>query len=796
MCRVVKLVVKLGRTPASFKSFLQWEWPLMPRLLATLTWSLCISLSADALAQPAITYTVPLGVTIGKESDLEIVGTKLKGATGLWTSLGASASLTPDIKDNGQQDTQITYRLSVPAETPPGIAGLRVATGIGTSYLQLFVVDDLPIIKTTANHYSLPTAQEITLPVAIDGSSVAERSVYYKFAAKKGQRVSLEVIARRLASALDPVIRLLDGDGNEIAYSDDQPGLTGDCRLAHTFAQDGTYYIELRDIRYLGGATYRYHLRVGNFPLANVPYPLAAQKGKAAKVTLVTASAEVVPPLAVNILQNTSAQSVPLGAKLPGGQGSAMVSLIASDMPETIEAEPNDKPEQATALTLPQGVSGRFEKPGDRDYYQFTATKGQKFSFAGVTRQVGSPTDLFMRIYDSAGKKLAEAEDVGTGEGKIALTVPADGNYRLMVEDLHQRGGPEHVYRIAATVVEPGFTLVSDAVRVNPPKNGVFVFNVTAARVDFTEAISLSVEGAGQGLVLKDHIIPKGKNVTNLKVTIPAALDAGTYRDIKIVGSAKIGEKMVRAEARTLSAARKLNPLLAYLPLPLDGSIGLGVGPVFPDFFQLSLSPAQPVFAELVKSTTLTVNAKRLNKFVDPITLKVEGLPEGVTAKVVPIAKSKNSAAIVLTGPEKLAQKETKIKITAAGTHQNQPRQVVLDTTLKVVPPLQISLAPARPLEVGKKQKLKFVATRFGGEKGPITLTLKNLPQGVTAPADLKIAEGKNDLEIELTAAADAAPGKVENLLVTATTKVKDQPITVDSTPSALEVVAVAAKKK
>ena len=76
------------------------------------------------------------------------------------------------------------------------------------------------------------------------------------------------------------MLRLLTADGRELAFSDDEPATGADSRFSHKFDAAGDYYLEIRDIRYQGGAAHRYRLRLGDFPLPSVPYPLAATKGR------------------------------------------------------------------------------------------------------------------------------------------------------------------------------------------------------------------------------------------------------------------------------------------------------------------------------------------------------------------------------------------------------------------------------------------------------------------------------------------------------------------------------------
>jgi hypothetical protein len=744
-----------------------------------------------ALAQaPSLTHVVPAAVAPGQTTDVTLFGANLAGANKVWTSLPGEAKLADGIEKNGTEAAKVVYRFTVPADAPAGIGGLRIATGQGVSNLRLLMIDDLPSLADNGKNKTVAEAQELNLPIAIDGACEAESYDYYNFTAAKGQRVSVEVVARRLGSALDPVVRLLTTAGRELAYSDDEPGLSGDSRLAIVIPEDGTYLLELRDIQYTGGAGHRYRLRVGNFPLASVPFPLGAKQGSAASVSLAGPSVEGISPMQVNIAAGDATQ-VNVAAKLPGGQGSGFARLVVSDLDEAIEAEPNDQREQSTAVTLPAAINGRLEKAKDRDYYKFEAKKGQRFIFTGLTRTLGSPTDLFMRVVKADGASVAEAEDTGTDEGVLNFTAPDDGVYHLMAEDLVRRGGPDHAYRIEVRPYQPGFSLSLEADKFDAPKGGVFLAKVTAARRDYNGPITLELQGAGEGFVLKNNVIPEGKPDTQLSVTLPDRFAPGDLLNVAIVGKAKIGETEFIARARTLPALQKQFTGFNTLPADLLTSVAMGVGPVFPDFFKLSLEPAKVQLPRLVGTGTFKVKVEKLNKFDDAIALAVEGLPQGVTAEVKPIEKGKAEAVVTLKGADKLPPGEHKFKLTGSATFQNQPKQVVLgETPLEIVNPLAVTAAAAGPVAPGGKQKVKVTVTRFGDHKAPIALSWKVLPSGITLPDIGTIPEGKNEVEIEVSAAAGAAPGKAENLVLVAATKFNDQELVVESAPVVLEVKA------
>lgn len=728
----------------------------------------------------------------GQATDVTVYGANLAGPTAIWSNLvgpsgPATVELAPGIEGNGTKADQLVLRVTLP-DAPVQIGGLRVATGQGVSSLRLLLVDDLPSTSENGQNKSLETAQEVSLPVAIDGAAEAESFDFFKFNAHAGERLTAEVFARRLGSPLDAVIRLLDANGKELAYSDDEGGVGADGRFAIEIPADGVYYLEIRDIRYQGGGNFRYRLRLGDYPLVSAPYPMGAARGSVAHLQMAGASVDRLSAADVPITA-TAAATMPVEATYADGQGSAPAVLEVSAGGEQVEFEPNNAAEQASPVTVPGAISGRFAEANDRDFYQFDVAAGQRLLFVGKTRSLGSPTDLFLRLQKADGGQLAEADDAGTEEGILNFTFAEAGTYRLVVEDLHHRGGPEHVYRIEVTPYQPGFVLSLEADKFDVPKGGVFVAKVNAARSDYNGPITLSIEGAGEGLSLANNTIPEGKNETVMAVTVPVSLESGQFRDIRIVGRAKIGEVDFSAVAGTSAVLKGAFAGLPYPPASLDGVVGLGVGPVFADFFKLSVT-AEPVWLpQLVGQGKFTIHAERVKGFGDPISLNVDGLPPGVTAEVKPIEKDKADAEVILRGPAALAAGEYRFRVVGAASFQNQPRQVVLgDVRLAVGPPLRVTLEPAGPVATGATQKCKIKLERAGEESPAVAVVLRNLPLGVTAPAELVVPAGQNELEFELTAAADASVGSMTDLRAVATATIAGRQVMVESPATAFEV--------
>ena len=96
------------------------------------------------------------------------------------------------------------------------------------------------------------------------------------------------------------------------------------------------------------------------------------------------------------------------------------------------------------------------------------------------------------------------------------------------------------------------------------------------------------------------------------------------------------------------------------------------------------------------------------------------------------------------------------------------------DTVVQAAPAIRLSLRAPYVLktEIGEAKivkggmlKGKVTAVRNPAYLGPIVLTFANLPKGVTAAA-ATIAENQTEVEIVLTAAADAQVGTIENLVI------------------------------
>lgn len=731
----------------------------------------CLFLLASAIGtfayaqEPAINSVSPGAVIPGATTVLQINGGNLAAAKKLWTSFPCEAVLAEGIDKNGENPAQVTYKLTVPGDVPCGIHGVRILTDKGVSPLRFLLIDDLPAVPSAGNNTSFGAAQVISVPTAVDGAVPNLSWQFFKFPAQAGQRLSIEVLARRIGSSLDPMIRLLDHTGRELAFNDDTPGLNGDSSLIYTFKNAGEYVLELRDIKYGTGA---YRLRIGDFPIATVAYPLAVQRGATASVTLAGYNVDGLAPISISVPADDASQWKNVSVKRPGGHSGFSTVAVASN-PQYLEQEPNNAPEQANRIELGHDINGRLDQPGDVDRFIFTAKKDQTASFIGITRQQGSPSDLNFKILNKDGGQVVAAEDNGTNEGVAAFKAPADGDYVLVIEDLNHRGGSEHAYRIEVTTKPPQFSLATSLDAYSIPAGGSIMATVTAIRTGHAGPIELSALNLPPGVTASKSVIGAGRNDAVMTLQAPADFAAGNLFAIQIVGTAKIGDADVVVPADISGILKTRNSNMRWAPAQLVGYVSAAAAPA--PGFTWRAEPAEVVFGKDLSAKVKLIGT-RAASFEEAVAVAItppqNGLPAGVTIAVKNIDKGQGEAEITVSANNQAPLGDFTAGLTGTLKQGDKTAVQGLALRLKIAPPMSIKLDPAGgKIAKGGELILKAIVERNPAFTGPVNVTLQNLPAGVTAAAAM-IAADQTSVDLKLTAAADAAAASVANLTVKA----------------------------
>lgn len=198
-------------------------------------------------SRPFVRTVSPLAVTAGKETKLTAIGYQLPA--------DPSVTLTPA------------------SDLPLGINRLRLPFADRPSNPVPMYVTALPTIAETTEDNNVlekvisdPKSQ-ITIPCVINGRIESPGDIdCFAFEAKKDDKFSFEVKARRLQSELDSTIRILNSTGATLAENDDarfgKRGSSDSWIETWTAPADGKYVLEIRDMHLRGGDAFVYAIEV------------------------------------------------------------------------------------------------------------------------------------------------------------------------------------------------------------------------------------------------------------------------------------------------------------------------------------------------------------------------------------------------------------------------------------------------------------------------------------------------------------------------------------------------------
>jgi hypothetical protein len=262
-----------------------------------------------------------------------------------------------------------------------------------------------------------------------------------------------------------------------------------------------------------------FRMRIGDFAFADLPFPLAAQRGSKASIALIGSVPETT-RVDVDLSKMPGGSFVPL-PRVPGVPGFSPAVLV-SDIPEVLETPQADgKPQE---VTVPVGINGRISKPREEDRYRIKVQPGTKLKFDVLAERLGSSLDGVLILKNEAGGQLVRSDDQpNTLDPGMEFTVPAGVESLIaIVTDANGRGGPDFVYRLAVTPVnQPDFSVALLDDRPLLPFGGAALVRVRATRNNYTGPIKLTLPGLPEGITAAGDEIPAGATDTLLSFSVP-----------------------------------------------------------------------------------------------------------------------------------------------------------------------------------------------------------------------------------------------------------------------------------
>lgn len=377
--------------------------------------------------------------------------------------------------------------------------------------------------------------------------------------------------------------------------------------------------------------------------------------------------------------------------------------------PDQREQEPNDAPGSAQSLVhLPAAINGALQQPQDVDCYGFTGVAGETWVFQMASARYHSATDGCLSLVDGHGKHLRTAMDTFGRDPRLVYTLPATGRYTLRVCDSLYRGGAGFTYRVTVGKL-PVITRWSPLAGQRGERLRVTLQGVNLAPglseevqlpTDPTRNVSLLVAPTPAGPAGPVPIFlesapdvserePNNSRVTATPLTSLPALASGRIdengdRDLFAFPAAE--KQVVTLSVRAQRLGSRLDPVLRVLDAagkevaanddavgkdarvtftaPTAGqyfaelrsvsSVGgdeyyylLRIGGPPPADFRLAITPdSLTVPAGAAVAGTLRATRTGYN---GPISVRVEGLPAGVTASPISLGVGESSTVFTLS---------------------------------------------------------------------------------------------------------------------------------------------------
>jgi hypothetical protein len=735
-----------------------------------------------AFAQPKISSVSPDWVQRGATIEVTFAGEGLNSVTGFVFSGESGLSATVVIESNpppsvtiesaskgiavattGGRDRNKSLRAQVTAtaDAPLGLREVRVLGPNGISSPLTVTVGAVPEVKESEPNNSLEQAQLVAMPSAIAGVVQSATEIdHFKFKAKKGEQLVLEVMAQRSGSPLDSSLALLDANGKELARDEDSRGF--DSLIEFTVPADGDYIAQLRDFQYRGAGDYKYRLFVGVLPFVDYIFPFGGQRGKPVEIFVVGRNVQGGERITLDIDPNA-----PLGRqeiRLNTARGlSNPIQFDVQDLPELREAEPNNSGTNVNAVTAPVIVNGQINVAKDTDRFRFKATADGKLVCAVEARRFGSPLDAFLAVY-SGESVVAQNDDASGGDARIEFDAKKDTEYTVAVRDLTDRGDAHFTYRLAirpAAAAAPSFVAkyFPDAVRLN--RDGRTRIRCEIVRQGFDAPVRFTASDLPPGVSAEPLVIPAGRNEGDLLISASSEATMATL-PLKVVASTVAGGKELT------KAASAIAPQAQGESTFKQGFLSVfDTAPFTIDALSLATSMDQ------LQSGTVDVLVNRRAGFAGDVKLTAIGFVNGREQ----IAKSLDVKEVVVKSDSRTAQLKFTAKVDSElGTRAVLVRGEATDngqTVVQFSQPIALSVAQIPFVLSAAPAKLTLNAPRSGSTNfddavvkvkvdrrnfpDEIPLTLDGVPDGIKVDG-VMIASNAADATLTFAVTEKAQP--------------------------------------
>jgi pre-peptidase len=402
--------------------------------------------------------------------------------------------------------------------------------------------------------------------------------------------------------------------------------------------------------------------------------------------------------------------------------------------PEIAEREPNNTPDQAQEVHFPVTVNGRIDPAEDVDVFRFHAEAGRTLLFEVIADRLGSPLDSLLSLQDATGRELAVNDDFNGKDSLLTFTVPATGDYFVVLRDLNYHGGSDYRYRLSMGELP----YVTSVFPMGGPPGSTLPLALTGINLDASRPVSVSIPAdAAPGALPMALSLPNG---ASNRITLA-------------VGEKEVsGPELMEAEPNDDPARAQPLPVPATVNgriCPASGSSGPDV-----DCYRFHAAKGEKLILE--------VFAHRYGSPLDSLLTVMDGSGKELDMNDDAVGKD---SRLEFTAPE---TGEYIARITDL-QERGGPSYTYRFCITPAAPDFRLTFTPDRlALGRGGRAPLRVTAERLNGFEGEIALEVTGLPNGASVAGPSHIRAGQKEAYLVLAAAPDAplqaAPLRVTGL--------------------------------
>ena len=657
------------------------------------------------------------------------------------------------------------------------------------------------------------TAQRIELNTTVSGyytsSDYANDIDLYRIHLDKGQRVTAQLLNARLGThhyggLTDMHIEVTSPSGKRVSRNSRTALFGHDPFLTFHAPETGDHLIQVRQQMDMEASNLHYALHVADFPRPVLSYPLGGQSGEKTSVHILYADGS----------SSSFEKKLP---PVPGDFEAALVNIDElmsfdrvipspsqfklANFPNVYEAPDHNSTEnpQTVDTPLPLALNGIIKEEGEKDWFKFTAKKGERYRVRAYSRTMGSPLDPIIWIRPAEGnpsrKKYEQDDSLWDGhdwEGHhyrhqvkdrldpIFMFEPdTDGEYLLGITDVRREHGPEYIYRVEFQPHEeslftylPPYPSQAPIVRdiINIHRGSTFTHPIAIQKgfgSKYSGLVRLEAKGLPDYIQFDAPVFPANQPTIIATFSTPKDTPLGTALVELIPHAVDENVKLKGALAQTHGVNDQRG---GFAPL-FNKTRKLGIGILEEAPFDIRIE--QPSIG-LAKGAELglKVIVERKEGFEGAVYLEMDWLPSGVTKQPpLIIPEGETVGYYTLSATSKSTPGKYKLTITARENEGGNSRGGVgyhyiasPFITVEIMDPYLSIELERTALERGKPGQLVGKIKHLRPFSGKATATLLRLPNGVQLASAATILPGAQTVTFPLKIAPDTITGQYKEI--------------------------------